>query len=94
MQDNKEKVKNKLPDGVRIFRSARYLIEIEPKTFGTFFDIIEQTEDKNTKKFHREKLKTIGPAKIYRECENDEKADLETFHPSQHRPMKLKELKE
>jgi hypothetical protein len=89
MQDNKEKV-NKLPEGTRIFRSARYLLEIEPKTFGTFFDIIEQKEEDSLSKVRREKLKTLGPTAIYRECEGNEKADMETFHPSQERVMKLK----
>ena len=86
--------KAKVPEGFKAYLSKAYLVEVEPKTFGLFRDMVIEQKDARTGKVEKEKLRTVGPIGLFRECEGDERPDLESFHPVDQRPMRLKNIGE
>ena len=87
---------SKFPKGMRWFLTAAYLVEIEHRTYALQRDLIVQYFDKSARKEVREKLKTIGPIGLFRECEGEEaaKPDLRTIHPKTMKELLLKNIGE
>lgn len=86
-EDDKIEEKKDGLNGNRIFLTKAFLVEVEKKTFGLFKSVVIETPDGR-----REKVKDVGPIDILRECQGNETPDLETFHPTEMRPMKLMSL--
>lgn len=84
---------NKLKD--RVFMSAAYIMEIEPKTYGLYRNIEMETDrvGPDGKKI-REKVKAIGPIRLLREAEPGEEqlVVLRTVHPETFKELSLVEI--
>lgn len=96
MDDSKslltEEEKKGLPPDVKFFMGKAYLVEVERGTFALQRDLIIEFFNKEERKVNREKLKTLGPIGLFRQCEGDEKADLRTIHPTTMKELQLKNI--
>lgn len=86
MPTNEEDKKEPL-GGNKVFLSKAFLVEVEKKTYGLFRSVMIETPAGV-----REKVKDVGPIDILREIEGQEQPDMETFHPTEKRLMKLRSL--
>lgn len=87
---------NKVVDpmgGKKVFLSAAFLVMVEKGVFGLFRSLLEEQVDPTSGLPVREKIKDIGPIALFHESRPDEKTVMETFHPLEHRLLKLSEHK-
>lgn len=89
-----EEEKKGLPPDVKFFLGKAYLVVVEEGTFALQRDLIIQFFDKDKRKPVREKVKSIGPIGLFRECEGEERQrpDLRTIHPVTMQELLLKNI--
>ena len=79
----------------RVFMSAAYVMEIEPKTYGLYRNIEMETDQTGPDgKKVREKIKAVGPIRLLREAEpgEEQKVVLRTVHPETFKELNLVEM--
>lgn len=92
MEEKKDSTVKSTSEVPRTFLSPAFLVEVEPRIFGLYRSLEMEEFDQKNGCSSREKIKDIGPISLFRECERDEKEDLVSFHPTEHRPMRIRRV--
>jgi hypothetical protein len=77
------------PGKVPVIMKPRHLKAIDREHYGVFRETVIRKKDLKTGQTYDEHVGEIGPLFVYRESRADDPIHIESFHPTEHRPMRL-----